>query len=111
MPTGSHSLCEAAVPSLRRVIALLDLFKTDVESQRQDRVCLESARANVCAACVLLEEYPHLRQTPVTVAELILKAELALAALNLSLNGLSIRLADTLLQETRVRLESLSEQS
>ncbi len=109
MPTGSHSLCEAAVPNLRRVIALLDLFRADVERQREDRVSLDSARANICAACVLLEEYPTLRQTPVTVAELILKAELALAALDLSLNGLSIRLADTLLLETRVRLESLAE--
>lgn len=60
----------------------------------------------MCAACILLMEYPSLPQTLLSASELIVKAELALAMIDLTGNDLSVRVADNLLLEARVRMES-----
>ena len=51
-------------------------------------------------------EYPSLPQTLLSASELIVKAELALAMIDLTGNDLSVRVADNLLLEARVRMES-----
>jgi hypothetical protein len=102
-------LSASAITNLRHVIALLDLCKQDIAAQSKNVVYLSSARASVCAACVLLTEYPDVAQTRVSVPELIVKAELAVAMVELQRNDLSIRVAQNLLQETRVRIEATAD--
>ena len=104
MPTLSLEMLTAAVTNLRRAVGLLDLSGA---TRASDRACIDTARANVAAACDLLTEFPGLPQTAVSVPELLLKAEIALAAVDLSRSDLSLRLADSLVLETRVRIESL----
>jgi len=104
MPTLSLEMLTAAVTNLRRAVGLLDLASA---ARTSDRACIDTARANLAAACDLLTEFPGLPQTAVSVPELLLKAEIALAAVDLSRSDLSLRLADSLVLETRVRIESL----
>ena len=104
MPTLSLEMLTTAITNLRHVVGLLDLPR---DTRSADRACFDSARANVAAACDFLTEFPGLPQTPVSVAKLLLKAELALAAAGLSRSDLSLRVADSLVLETRVRIESL----
>jgi hypothetical protein len=104
MPTLSLEMLTAAVTNLRRAVGLLDLSEDLRES---DRPFFNNARANVAAACDLLTEFPAVPQTTVSVAELLLKAELALASMDWSRVNLNVRVADSLLLETRVCIESL----
>ena len=105
MPTLSPEMIAVAVTNLRRAVGLLDISQVVRPS---DRARFDSARANVVAACNLLTEFAALPQTAISVAELLLKAELALAATDWSRGDLSFRIADALLLETRVRIESLN---
>ena len=104
MPTLSLEMLSTAITNLRRVVGLLDLSG---DMRASDRACFDSARANVAAACDFLTEFPGLSQTPLSVTKLLLKAELALAGMDLSRGDLSLRLADSLVLETRVQIESL----
>jgi hypothetical protein len=104
MPTLSLEMITAAVTNLRHAVGLLDLSRITHSS---DKTYFDSARANVAAACDLLTEFPALPQTTVSAAKLLLKAEVALAAMDWSRGNLSLRVADSLLLETRVRIESL----
>jgi hypothetical protein len=104
MPTLSLEMLTAAVTNLRRAVGLLDLYR---DAHASDRTFVDNARANVAAACDFLTEFPAAPETTVSVAELLLKAELALAAMDWSRDNLSLRVADALLLETRVRIESL----
>ena len=104
MPNLSLEMITIAVTNLRRAVGLLDLSRN---VYAKDRPCFDNARANVAAACDLLTEFPAVPQTAVSVAELLLKAELALALMDWSRVDLNVRVADSLLFETRVRIESL----
>src|SRR5262245_44309535 len=104
MPTLSLEMLTAAITNLRRAVELLDLSRN---THGSDKACLDSARANVAAACDLLTEFPALHQTTVSVVELLVKAEVALASMDWSRGNLSLRVADSLLLETRVQIESL----
>ena len=104
MPTLSLETLTVAVTNLRHAVGLLDLTPVTHSS---DKVYFDNARANVAAACDLLTEFPALPQTRMSAAELLLKAEVALAAMDWSRGNLSLRVADSLLLETRVRIESL----
>ena len=104
MPTLSLEMLTAAVTNLRHAVGLLDLYRNTHVS---DKAYFDNARANVAAACDLLTEFPALPQTTVSAAKLLLKAELALAAMDWSRVNLSLRVADTLLLETRVQIEAL----
>jgi hypothetical protein len=104
MPTLSLEMLTAAVTNLRHAVGLLDLSRV---TRASDKASFDNARANVAAACDLLTEFPALPQTTVSAAKLLLKAELALAAMDWSRGNLSLRVADSLVLETRVRIESL----
>ena len=104
MPTLSLEMLTAAVTNLRHAVGLLDLYRNTLAS---DKAYFDDARANVAAACDLLTEFPGLPRTTVSAAKLLLKAEVALAAMDWSRVNLSLRVADTLLLETRVQIESL----
>jgi hypothetical protein len=104
MQTLSIEMITAAVTNLRRAVALLDLAR-DTDAGNQS--FLENARANVAVACDVLTEFPAVPQTAVSVAKLLLKAELALASMDWSRAKLNVWIADCLLLETRVRIESL----
>src|SRR4051812_42400535 len=104
MPTLSLEMLTAAVTNLRHAVGLLDLYRN---TQASDKAYFDNARANVAAACDLLTEFPAFPQTTVSAAKLLLKAELALAAMDWSRVNLSLRVADTLLLETRVQIEAL----
>ena len=104
MPTLSLEMLTAAVTNLRHAVGLLDLHRN---THASDKVYFDDARANVAAACDLLTEFPGLPRTTVSAAKLLLKAELALAAMDWSRVNLSLRVADSLLLETRVQIESL----
>jgi hypothetical protein len=94
----------AAVTNLRHAVSLLDLCP---RPHGGDKAYFDYARANIAAACDLLTEFPAVPQTAVSTAELLLKAELALASMDWSRVSLSLRVADSLLLETRVQIESL----
>ncbi len=104
MPTLSLEMLSAAVTNLRHAVGLLDLSRV---THSNDKPYFDNARANVAAACDLLTEFPALPHTSVSAAKLLLKAEVALAAMDWSRGNLSLRVADSLLLETRVRIESL----
>ncbi len=106
MPTLSLEVIASSAASLRRAIALLDLARADGAVAPRDLICLNAARANAFHACQLLVGFPASEHTQVSVVELLLKAELSLAGVNLSGNDLSLRLADSLLLEIRVSIES-----
>jgi len=104
MPTLSLEMITAAVTNLRHAVSLLDLCP---RPRAADKAYFDYARANVAAACDLLTEFPAASQTGISVAEMLLKAELALASMDWSRVALSLRVADSLLLETRVQIESL----
>lgn len=105
MPTLSPEMLTAAVTNLRRAVGLLDLSRA---TRPSDKLHFDNARASVAAACDMLTEFPALPQTTASVAELLLKAEIALAAMDWSRVNLSLRVADALLLETRAQMESLN---
>lgn len=104
MPKLSLEMITAAVTNLRHAVSLLDLCP---RPHAADKSYFDYARANVAAACDLLTEFPAAPQTAESSAELLLKAELALASMDWSRVSLSLRVADSLLLETRVQIESL----
>jgi hypothetical protein len=92
--------------NLQRSIELLDLLEETAKSSASDLAWLQGARAKLLIACNLLTESPNDRGTLVSVGELILKAELCLASMDLRVNDLSMRIAEALLLETRAKIES-----
>lgn len=97
-----------ATENLQRALQLLGLH--DRERPSAHLALLHSARANVFNAASLLELHPDRPEIRSSVIELLLKAELALAAVDTDAD-LSFRIADQLLLEARVRLEALDAQS
>src|SRR5262245_137730 len=101
MTTLSFEMLTAAITNLRHVVGLLDLSG---KVQANDRVQFDTARANIAAACDLLTEYPAVPQTTRSVARRLLRAEVALASINGVQDNLCLRVADSLVLETRVRI-------
>jgi hypothetical protein len=101
---AQEQFCREALRNLRRALHLLALADEPTYPPA-DLAWLHSARTKLQLACDLLHES---FQVPATrsVSELILKAEICLAAMDVKLNPLSLRIADALLLETRVRMES-----
>jgi hypothetical protein len=97
---------QRAIDNLQRALQLLGLH--DRERPTPHVALLHAARANVFNALTLLELHPERPEIRTSVVELILKAELALAAVDLSDADLSFRIADTLLLDARVQIEALS---
>jgi hypothetical protein len=95
-----------ALENLHRALQLLGL--QDRERPAPYVTLIHAARANVFNASTLLELHPDRRDLRSSVVELILKAELALAALDTSEVDLNFRIADQLLVEARVRVEALN---
>lgn len=101
-------LTAEASQQLRRAIDLLTLAEDQVRSRAADLACLRGARGNLRIACSLLSESAHEPSTLSSVAALVLKAEVCLAAMDVRMNDLSLRVADALLLELRVKLENRS---
>jgi len=98
-----------AIENLHRALQLLGLH--DRQHPRPHAALIHSARANVFNASALLELHPDRADIRSSVVELILKAELALAAVDNADADLSFRIADELLVEARVRVEALNAES
>jgi hypothetical protein len=97
-----------AIENLQRVSQLLGL--PGLELPGPHVALVHCARANVFNASALLELHPERAEVRSSVIELILKAELALAAVDASDANLSFRIADQLLLEARVRLEAFNDE-
>jgi hypothetical protein len=108
MSDNRTEICIEALRNLRRTIEFLNLSGAQRSLTPSDRAWLQGACAKLSIACNLLEESPDQPGTLVSTKELILKAELSLAAMDLQLSDLSLRIADSLLLETRVRIENLT---
>jgi hypothetical protein len=104
-------ICVEALRNLRRTLELLHLSGAQPSLTPTDRAWLQGACAKISIACSLLEESAAQPGTLVSTKELILKAEISLAAMDLALNDLSLRIADSLLLQTRVRIENLTGQT
>ena len=101
-----QEVCAQATRNLRRTIDLLSLAEERARSNVSDLAWLHGARAKLLIACVLLNETIPNAGTLTSVSELILKAETCLAAIDIDVDALSMRIADALLLETRVRIEN-----
>ncbi len=107
---------KALLTSAERQLALQDLQHAESLLHLSDRagltheniVLMNSARSNILAALKLLLELPGLPETCTSASELILKAELALASVNSDGMDLSVRVADGLLLQSRVRIEGFA---
>ena len=95
-----------AIENLQRVLQLLGLQGPG--RPRPHVALIHSARANVFNASTLLELHPDRAEIRASVVELLLKAELALAAVDTTNADLGFRIADQLLLEARVRVEALN---
>ena len=94
------------IENLQRALQLLGLHERELP--RPHVALVHSARANVFNATALLELHPDRPEIRSSVIELLLKAELALAAVDTPATDLSLRIADQLLLEARVRVEALN---
>lgn len=103
--------CNESLRNLRRAIDLLNLVEGNALTKPSDVPWLHGARAKLFIACTLLEEAAYQPGTLTSVSELIFKAELYLASMDLRVNELSMRVADALLLQTRVKLESCGQTS
>jgi|SRR5690349_17596578 hypothetical protein len=99
-------VCTSSLNSMRRTIELLNLTEEGVRSSASNLAWLRGARAKLMIACSLLDSESPQASTLVSVSELILKAELCLATIDVHVNALSMRIADALLLETRVKIEN-----
>lgn len=104
--SGWSARMKPAIENLQRVLQLLGM--QGGERPRPHVALLHSARANVFNAATLLELHPDRAEIRTSVIELLLKAELALAAVDTPNADLSFRIADQLLLEARVRVEALN---
>jgi hypothetical protein len=95
-----------AIENIQRASQLLGLH--DRELPRPHVTMVHSARANLFNACALLELHPDRPEIRSSVIELLLKAELALAAVDMADVNLSFRVAEQLVLDTRVRIEALT---
>lgn len=99
---------ERAVEDLEHAASLLHLSER-THLAHQNAVWINSARNDILTALRLLLELPALPQTCTSVCELILKAELALASVDLvAADHLSVRVADGLLVQARARIEGFA---
>src|SRR5262245_46914495 len=92
-----YDICAQTKTNLLRAIELLNLVQ-GVRLKDSDVVWLQSARAKLLIACRLLEE-ANAPVTLVSVSELVLKAELCLATIDVQVNALSMRVAEAVLVE------------
>jgi hypothetical protein len=95
---------EHAIRDLQHAASLLHLPERG-QLNYKNAVWVSSARSNILSALRLLFELPGLPATCISVCELILKAEVALAAVDVSAVDLSVRIADGLLVQARARIE------
>jgi hypothetical protein len=98
---------EHAVRDLQHAASLLHLPEKGSLGYKNS-VWIDSARSNIFAALRLLLEFPGLPATCTSACELILKAELALASVDMTAADLSVRIADGLLVQTRARIEGFA---
>jgi hypothetical protein len=96
-----------AVENLQRILQLLERPAREPQDLPED-VYAQSARNYVLEASALLAQHADSAEIRTSVVELLLKAELALASVDVSRAGLGLRLADELLLEARMRLEALN---
>jgi hypothetical protein len=102
LPKELHFGC---IRSFQRIGALLDLQPKRSDSPK-DLAYLGGARAKVAEASQVLFDLPQGSKSVQSVIELTLRAEMALAMVSAGYAELSLRVAESLLQETRVRLET-----
>jgi len=105
--TSGSAEMKLVVEKLQRALQLLGVHARERQSLPEDP-WIQSARTNVLDACALLERNADRPESRTSAIELILKAELALASIDLSRADLSFRVADQLLLEARVRIEALN---
>jgi hypothetical protein len=99
---------ERAVEDLEHAASLLHLSER-THLAHENAVWINSARNDILTALRLLLELPALPETCTSVCELILKAELALASVDLvAADHLSVRVADGLLVQARARIEGFA---
>ena len=101
---------QLAIQDLQHAASLLHL-PDRTQLARHDVTWINSARINILAALTLLLELPALPETCTSASELILKAEQALASVDEEAAVLSVRIADSLLLQSRARIEGFAARS
>lgn len=94
-----------AIEKLQHSLQLLMMCERD-SAASADRVWAGSARTSIFSACLLLEQQGGRTEARTSAVELILKAEIALASMSSQEGDLRFRIADQLLLEARVEIES-----